>query len=79
MSSFGSGGGSTSASTGGTQQLMQSLGLSQLIGQLGQSFGQGQQQPMTIQPGQMANVSPQQRLAMAMRAAQMGGAAGPQQ
>lgn len=72
MSSFGSGGGSTSGSAGldKNRQLLQGLGLSGLAGQLGSQIQQAPNQA-AVQPGQMASMSPQQRLAMVMR--QFGG------
>jgi hypothetical protein len=70
MSSFGSGGGSTSGSTGGTTINHPLMGLDLgAIRQLAQQQFQqiGQPQSSIIQPGQMAQQSPQQRLASVLR------------
>ena len=69
MSSFGAGGGSGSGSTGGnqaTKSQLGGLGLDAITKQFAQQLGQQQyQQP--VQPGQMLQMSPQQRLAQTMR------------
>ena len=68
MSSFGAGGGSATQTTGGQNKLLQGLGLDQIMQQLGQSINpQNAQHPAAVQPGQMAQYSPQQRLAMIMQ------------
>lgn len=70
MSSFGAGGGSISGSTGGgvdPKHLMQGLGLDSIMRSIGQNFQQGGQGAPAVQPGQMASMSPQQRLAAVMR------------
>lgn len=66
MASFGAGGGSSTGSAGGLQQgrqMLQGLGLDNIQKLLG---GGQQQGGAAVQPGQMAQTSPQQRLAQVM-------------
>ena len=67
MSSFGSGGGSSSGSTGHTMSIqpLGGLGLDQLARQM--AMGQQQAKQVGIVPGQAAKLSPQQRLAAVMQ------------
>lgn len=71
MSSFGSGGGAASGSAGGNpalSQAMSGLGLDQYIRQFAQQLGQGMQGTGgAVQPGKMAQMSPQERLASVMK------------
>ena len=67
MSSFGAGGGSATQPGGGQdpRSIMKGLGMDQIFQQIGQQFQQGQS-TNAVRPGQMATMSPQQRLAAVM-------------
>jgi len=68
MSSMGSLGGSSSGTTGGVKQALSGLDLGGIMKQFGQGIGAGQgQQPMGVQPGKMAQMSPQQRMMQVMQ------------
>jgi len=72
MSSFGAGGGSMTGNTGGSvKQLMNGLGLDKLSQGIGEQLALGQKKTTDpnalVQPGQMARMSPQQRLALIMQ------------
>lgn len=69
MASFGSGGGSSSGGSGANRPQVGGLGLDQISQQIAQKFAQQAQMGQTggVMPGQMASMSPQQRLAMVMK------------
>lgn len=67
MASFGSGGGSSSGGSSANRPQIAGLGLDQITQQFGQQLAQQMQSPQSVKPGQMASLSPQQRLAMVMR------------
>ena len=79
MSSFGAGGGSMTGSTGGmVKQLMKGLGLdnpNEITGQPSALGKKAADPEAAVQPGQMANLSPQQRFALIQRMYARGGVA----
>lgn len=72
MSSFGAGGGSMTGNAGGSiKELMKGLGIDKLSQGIGEQMALGQKKTTDpnalVQPGQMARMSPQQRLALTMQ------------